>query len=81
MVTQTHSAKEMVSSGAHHAIDVEEEHCERPDSQKRFLRSMSQPDKPKYATPSEEWELKILTDGEDPSAMRMLNPTGSLEET
>ena len=33
------------------------------------------------STPSEEWELKILTDGEDPSAMRMLNPTGSLEET
>jgi len=33
------------------------------------------------STTPEEWELKILSDGEDPSAMRMLNPTGSLEET
>jgi len=31
--------------------------------------------------PSEEWVLHTLADGEDPSAMRMLNPCGSLEET
>merc|ERR1711988_307886 len=30
---------------------------------------------------AEEWPMKILADGEDPSAMRMLNPCGSLEET
>lgn len=29
----------------------------------------------------EEWQMKILADGEDPSAMRMLNPCGSLEQT
>lgn len=32
------------------------------------------------ATP-EDWPMKILADGEDPSAMRMLNPCGSMEET
>ena len=26
-------------------------------------------------------QMKILADGEDPSAMRMLNPCGSMEET
>ena len=26
-------------------------------------------------------QMKILTDGEDPSAMRLLNPCGSIEET
>lgn len=31
--------------------------------------------------PPEEWPMKILADGEDASAMRMLNPCGSLEET
>merc|ERR1712166_762719 len=29
----------------------------------------------------EEWEIKAVCDGEDQSAMRMLNPCGSLEET
>jgi len=29
----------------------------------------------------EEWEIKAVCDGEDASAMRMLNPCGSLEET
>jgi len=33
------------------------------------------------ATPEEEWPMKILADGEDPSAMKLLNPCGSLEET
>jgi len=33
------------------------------------------------SAPAEEWPIKILTDGEDPSAMRYLNPCGSLEET
>jgi len=31
--------------------------------------------------PPEEWVMKILADGEDPSAMRLLNPCGSMEET
>jgi len=31
--------------------------------------------------PPAEWELKAVCDGEDQSAMRMLNPCGSLEET
>jgi len=31
--------------------------------------------------PAEDWTMKILADGEDPSAMKMLNPCGSLEET
>jgi len=33
------------------------------------------------STPASEWPLNILADGEDPSAMRLLNPCGSLEET
>merc|ERR1711988_640646 len=32
------------------------------------------------ATSPSEWPVKILADGEDPSAMRLLNPCGSLEE-
>eukprot|EP00658_Telonema_sp_P-2_P052639 TRINITY_DN4086_c0_g1_i12.p1 TRINITY_DN4086_c0_g1~~TRINITY_DN4086_c0_g1_i12.p1 ORF type:complete len:369 (-),score=101.58 TRINITY_DN4086_c0_g1_i12:474-1580(-) len=31
--------------------------------------------------PPSEWEIKAVCDGEDQSAMRMLNPCGSLEET
>lgn len=31
--------------------------------------------------PSEDWVLNTVADGEDPSAMRMLNPCGSMEET
>merc|ERR1712070_1118488 len=33
------------------------------------------------STASEEWPMLILADGEDPSAMRMLNPTASMEQT
>merc|ERR1711977_361388 len=33
------------------------------------------------SSPVEEWPMKILADGEDPSAMKLLNPCGSLEET
>ena len=38
---------------------MEAEHRERPDSTKQFLRSMSKPDKPKYATPAQEWEIVV----------------------
>merc|ERR1711988_716159 len=31
--------------------------------------------------PVQDWPMKILADGEDPSAMKLLNPCGSLEET
>jgi len=33
------------------------------------------------SVPVENWVMKILADGEDPSAMKLLNPCGSLEET
>jgi len=33
------------------------------------------------AVAPEDWKMKILADGEDPSAMKLLNPCGSLEET
>ena len=36
---------------------MQDEHRKRPDSEVRFLRSMSKPDKPKYATPAEEWTI------------------------
>ena len=36
-----------------------EEHNKRGDSQTPFLRSMSKPDNPKYATPAEEWTIVV----------------------
>ena len=38
---------------------METEHCKCDDSEKPFLRSMSKPGKPKYATPKQEWDIVV----------------------
>ena len=38
---------------------MESEHRTCDDSEKPFLRSMSKPGKPKFATPKEEWEIVV----------------------
>ena len=38
---------------------MEAEHTRSPDGNKEFLRSMSKPDKPKYATPAQEWMIVV----------------------
>ena len=38
---------------------METEHRKCDDSEKPFLRSMSKPGKPKYATPKQEWDIVV----------------------